>query len=182
MVKANQPATTQEAEQADQADFSHIPQKANAALTDAIAAYLTITDQLASDRLDAASEAMQLNEALAAFQQNLGNAHPEMAKQTAKHVQKAREAAQRLAKAKQIEQARELTADLSRSFAELLKKTGTPPETDADLVQFHCPMYQDDQGGTPWLQPAGEPRNPYYGSEMLRCHDTKQALPSQSIE
>jgi multidrug efflux pump subunit AcrA (membrane-fusion protein) len=182
MVKGNQPASTQQAERSGQAELSHIPKSANAPLADAVAAYLTIADQLANDRFETAFAATQLDEALNAFQQTFAEAHPDMAKQTASHVQQARQAAQQLAAKPAIKQGREVTAGLSRAFAELLKLTGTPAATDAEIVQFHCPMYQDDQGGTPWLQAAGEPRNPYYGSKMLRCHDTKQALPDQSTE
>jgi hypothetical protein len=178
MVKGNPPAATQQAEPSTQPDLAHIPQQANAALADAVNAYLTIVDQLADDRFEGASAAIRLDDALGTFQQAFGEAHPKMAKQTAGQLQQARQAAQRLAEASSIKQARAVTAALSRAFAELLKQTGAPPG-GAELVQFHCPMYQDEQGGTPWLQSAGKPRNPYYGSQMLRCYDTQQALPAQ---
>jgi len=38
-------------------------------------------------------------------------------------------------------------------------------------------MYRADQGGTIWLQPKGDVRNPFYGSMMLECFDERVVLP-----
>jgi cell fate (sporulation/competence/biofilm development) regulator YlbF (YheA/YmcA/DUF963 family) len=182
MVEGQGPSATERADQAGDAKLNAIPDRANQALSQAIEAYLGLVDQLASDRFEADASAEQLAQSLQSFQQALEAAQPEAGKQTAALVQRAREASIQLNKTTDIEKARSTTAQLSRALIDLLTLTGTPPTVESELVAFHCPMYQPDQGGTPWLQPAGEPRNPYYGSEMLRCYDTKKALPSQSDE
>jgi hypothetical protein len=38
-------------------------------------------------------------------------------------------------------------------------------------------MYRVGQGGSVWLQPAGDVRNPYYGSVMLECYDEEHSIP-----
>jgi Cu(I)/Ag(I) efflux system membrane fusion protein len=38
------------------------------------------------------------------------------------------------------------------------------------IYQFHCPMAFQGRGAI-WLQNDDQPRNPYYGSTMLRCAD-----------
>ncbi len=66
-----------------------------------------------------------------------------------------------------IAQARAKFADLSVAASALLRATGVPASYGKQLDQLHCPMYRADTGGTPWLQPAGPVRNPYYGKKML---------------
>jgi Cu(I)/Ag(I) efflux system membrane fusion protein len=45
------------------------------------------------------------------------------------------------------------------------------------FTHFFCPMVPG--GGGDWLQPGGELLNPYFGSEMLRCGEKVQDLPTQ---
>jgi RND family efflux transporter MFP subunit len=78
---------------------------------------------------------------------------------------------------KDIEQARQKFADLSIALSKLVHATGVPPSYGKEVQELHCPMYREKQGGTIWLQPAGEVRNPYYGKSMIGCYDTKAALP-----
>ena len=182
MVEGQAPASTQRATEAEPAELSKIPEKANTALAGAIEAYLRLVDQLAADRFEPGSAPAALDQSLARFARQLNAAALDGADRSTEHVQAARRAAQRLGDVDRIDAAREVTAKLSQAMADLLELTGTPPATKTELLQFHCPMYQEEQGGTPWLQPAGEPRNPYYGAEMLRCHDKKQAVPSQTNE
>jgi len=85
--------------------------------------------------------------------------------------------AQELIETKDIGQARERFADLSVALGKLMRATGVPPTYGKEVQELHCPMYRENQGGTIWLQPAGEVRNPYYGKAMLGCFDTKSSLP-----
>ncbi len=76
-----------------------------------------------------------------------------------------------------IAKARELFADLSTAMEKLLKSTGVPPGYAREVQALHCPMYREGQGGTWWLQPAGDVQNPYYGKMMLQCKDKAESLP-----
>jgi len=46
------------------------------------------------------------------------------------------------------------------------------------FTHFYCPMVAG--GGGDWLQPGGELRNPYFGSEMRSCGEKVQEFPPQS--
>jgi len=76
-----------------------------------------------------------------------------------------------------IEAARLAFADMSVAMVKLVKATGVPPEFDADVQELHCPMYREGQGGSIWLQTAGEVRNPFFGTVMLDCFDSRSGLP-----
>ncbi|MCZ6542455.1 MAG: hypothetical protein O6768_02185, partial [Planctomycetota bacterium] len=76
-----------------------------------------------------------------------------------------------------LEQARLKFADLSAALAKLIKATGVPPSYPTQVHQLHCPMYRSGQGGSIWLQPKGDVRNPFFGSIMLRCFDERSTLP-----
>lgn len=41
------------------------------------------------------------------------------------------------------------------------------PETATKLTHYYCPMVPG--GGGDWMQPGGDLKNPYWGSEMLNC-------------
>lgn len=79
--------------------------------------------------------------------------------------------------AKDIGTARQKFADLSVALRKLVKATGVPQGYGKEIDELHCPMYREKQGGTIWMQTAGEVRNPYYGKAMLGCFDTRFALP-----
>jgi Cu(I)/Ag(I) efflux system membrane fusion protein len=48
------------------------------------------------------------------------------------------------------------------------------------FIHFYCPMVHG--GGGDWLQPGGELRNPYFGSEMLRCGEKVHEFPPRTTE
>ena len=48
---------------------------------------------------------------------------------------------------------------------------------EASFTHFYCPMVPD--GGGDWLQPGGQLLNPYFGSQMLRCGEQVQVIPSE---
>jgi YHS domain-containing protein len=68
-------------------------------------------------------------------------------------------------------------AEVSTAMQTLLMDTGIPPSFGREVQALHCPMYRRGQGGTIWLQPAGDVRNPYFGATMLDCFDERKALP-----
>jgi hypothetical protein len=76
-----------------------------------------------------------------------------------------------------LQEARLDYADLSVALARLVRATGVPPTYGKEVHQLHCPMYLEGQGGSTWLQLAGDVRNPFYGSKMIECFDKREALP-----
>jgi hypothetical protein len=83
-----------------------------------------------------------------------------------------------LASSEGLEQARPRFGDLSVSLTELLGATGVPPGYGKEVRELRCPMFREGQGGSIWLQPAGDVRNPYFGSVMLECFDRMRSLPT----
>ncbi len=73
--------------------------------------------------------------------------------------------------------ARQSFADLSEALSKLIRAMGVPRDYPAQVQELHCPMYRAGQGGSIWLQPAGDIRNPFYGSMMLECFDERRTLP-----
>ena len=63
---------------------------------------------------------------------------------------------------KDIKTQREYFKELSKNITDMIAITGT----EQPLYEQHCPMYN---GGTNWLSDSKEIRNPYYGSQMLKC-------------
>lgn len=49
------------------------------------------------------------------------------------------------------------------------------PSAEHPFYHFFCPMVKKGEGD--WLQPKDDLRNPYYGSEMLRCGELVRTLP-----
>jgi len=45
--------------------------------------------------------------------------------------------------------------------------------TQVKLYEQFCPMYD---GGTAWLSTKEEIRNPYYGSQMLKCGKVQREI------
>jgi multidrug efflux pump subunit AcrA (membrane-fusion protein) len=82
-----------------------------------------------------------------------------------------------VAEAKDLAGARQRFADLSIALSRLLRATGVPPSYGRRVEELHCPMYREGQGGTIWLQPAGDARNPYFGKVMIGCFDSRLTLP-----
>lgn len=86
--------------------------------------------------------------------------------------------AQELSQAKNIKSARLAFADLSVALAKLVRATGVPADINFPVEEMHCPMFRGGQGGSVWLQRAGDVRNPFFGSVMLQCFDERTAMPA----
>ena len=174
MVKGNQPATTQPTGPATQPKRPALPTEAGHALSAAVETYLTLTDQLASDKFEPGQAPTRFRDAMVRFQSSLSEAAPERATQTAPHVTTIKDAAANWPDPGDVKSARQVIASISPALRDLLTTTGVPSHMKQRLVSFHCPMYQK---GTHWIQPKGQPRNPYMGSKMLACHDEESPLP-----
>jgi RND family efflux transporter MFP subunit len=178
MVKGTPAAGQQtQAAVAGTGELTSLPEPAAKALTGILDAYFQIGAALANDSVEGLA---------APARQIAGNADalvkvaiPEDEHFWHKHVEAATVGgkAQELIETKDPGQARERFADLSVALGRLIRATGVPPTYGKEVQELHCPMYREKQGGTIWLQPAGEVRNPYYGKSMLGCFDTKAALP-----
>lgn len=70
-----------------------------------------------------------------------------------------------------ISHQREHLVVLSKDFYELAKTFGT----EKQIYKVFCPMYDNDKGAY-WLSDVNEVRNPYFGSEMLRCGLVQEEL------
>lgn len=158
-------------------ELSQLPQAASSALGELLDNYFAIGQRLAGDSLDdVAAPARQIVEAMDAL---LDVSIPVDAHFWRKHEEAAtiRGKALELASAQALEKARLLFADLSIALDKLVRATGVPPSFGRTVQELHCPMYRDGQGGTIWLQPGGDVRNPYYGSSMLGCFDKRITMP-----
>lgn len=155
-----------------------LPAPAAAALAEALEAYLAIGDALASDTTrDIGVAARQLVEAVQALVGVELPGRPHVWHEHREAEELARQA-QAMARPGTLDEARRDYAPLSAALAGLLRLTGVPASFGAQLEQLQCPMYPEGSSGSVWLQRAGEARNPYFGSVMLRCFDTRQPLPS----
>ncbi len=154
-----------------------LPDAATKSLATILNNYLAIQKKLAGDSIEGATEpAGAIARQVAALLKvempddpHFWHKHEEVASVRGKALE--------LAQAKSLESARLNFADLSVALDKLLKATGVPKDFGQEVQELHCPMYRQGQGGTIWLQTAGEVANPYYGSAMPGCFDKRLALP-----
>ncbi len=71
-----------------------------------------------------------------------------------------------------IEQQRLAYADFNDVLYSAVKMFGTQGET---IYYQFCPMARDGEGAY-WLSPGKKIKNPYFGSDMLTCGETKETL------
>jgi len=157
--------------------LSALPDATAAALTGVLEGYFAIQEDLAKDSTsDLAAAGGQIATAVDAM---LGTEIPDAPHFWHQHDEVAtlRGKALELGKTPALADARLIFADLSLALSKLLRGTGVPPRLAIEVQELHCPMYREDQGGTIWLQPAGDVRNPYFGTQMLECFDQRAALP-----
>ena len=148
-----------------------LPADAARPLDDVLTAYLQIADALAKDSTDGVAAAA---DELAAAASRLKPAAPSL------DAEAVMTSAGNLKTAGDLKAARDAFAKVSDAVVPLARKTGVPTTFAGGAVEaMHCPMYA---GGTRWLQPAGEVRNPYMGSKMIGCFDERDALPTTPVE
>ena len=71
----------------------------------------------------------------------------------------------------EIDHQREHFAKLSVAMYEVMKVI----KADYPVYFDHCPMYNDGKGAD-WLSRESGIKNPYYGSQMLTCGNTKEVI------
>lgn len=158
-------------------ELDSLPPDLADSLTEALAAYLQIGDELATDAADGvAASAQKLTDAAEAMemvvipgQEHFWHQHTEAALVRVK--------AKDLVADTDLTTVRVTYADLSSAFAKLLRVTGVPASYEREVQELHCPMFLEEQGGAFWLQHSGSARNPYFGSKMLTCFDKREPLP-----
>jgi hypothetical protein len=159
------------------AELASMPEAMSTGLTAMLDAYFEIGDRLASDSpagLDEPSRAVA-----AALDSVIGIEIPGNEHFWHEHTEAAtaRGSALELIGVADIVTAREHFADLSVAIDTLVRATGVPPGYASPVQSVHCPMFREGQGGGTWLQPEGPVRNPFFGSMMLRCFDSRETIP-----
>jgi multidrug efflux pump subunit AcrA (membrane-fusion protein) len=163
---------------AGSSELESLPEGVAADLMALLERYFDVGARLAADQL--AGTAQPAREIGAAVDRLLGREIPGKPHFWHEHdeIARIRGKALELAGAQRLEDARLWFGDLSVALTELIGATGVPPGLGKDVRELHCPMYREGQGGSIWLQPAGDVRNPYFGSVMLECFDRERPLPA----
>jgi Cu(I)/Ag(I) efflux system membrane fusion protein len=158
------------AEATDVEPMAAMPADMGAALTGVLRAYLVAADALADDttrNLDTAAPALaEAAERLAAEAPTL-------------NAEALVEAAAQL-DTDDLSDARLALKAVSDVLYPLVADVGVPLTLDAQLIAARCPMFPPGEKSW-WIQPAGDLRNPYYGSAMLACSDEQVDLPSVRV-
>lgn len=154
-----------------------LPPDAEATLNGVLDSYFAIADTLASDSVDGVGNAA--GDLAAGVDRLLGIEIPQNPQLWQQHdeIATVRATALELLEAPDIEAARLKFADLSVALGRLIAVTGVPSSFGTEVHQLHCPMFRSGQGGSIWLQPKGDVRNPFFGSMMLECFDERVVLP-----
>jgi RND family efflux transporter MFP subunit len=166
------------AELAGTSALEQLPEPVETELNTALEHYFAIGDRLAADSADGLSnDASRLAESLDALVTLDIPEDPHFWHKHQDAVATARANALKLVDTADLDDARLWFAEVSTAMQTLLMDTGIPPSFGREVQALRCPMYRAGQGGTIWLQPAGDVRNPYFGSTMLECFDERKALP-----
>lgn len=165
------------ADMAEATVLTDLPPAAAEGINKVLTAYTAIGDSLAADSVDGIdSAANRLDSSLdALFDVPLPD-KPDYWRESPEAMA-ARGTSADLAGATDVDTARAIYASLSQALAGLLEETGVPISYGERVEALTCPMYPPKVGGALWLQPAGQARNPYMGSAMLRCVGDRQMLP-----
>ncbi|MBI5856843.1 MAG: DUF3347 domain-containing protein [Sphingobacteriales bacterium] len=165
--------TTNDADiKAVQVTFSNVEAKASASLKEIIGHYLHIKNALANDDAsEAASGAKTMDKALGSLDKSLLTAEQkkvydeveEDLKEHAEHIGK---------NGDNIKHQREHFSMMSEDVYDIAKAFGG----SQPLYHDHCPMYNEDKGGAMWLSEMKEVKNPYFGSQMLKCGTVEEVI------
>lgn len=127
------------------------------AMVEPLRAYMAIGERLAADSV----------EGLDAHVEVLGDA---------KGAPVPAGAIERLKSADDVAAARTAYGEISEAMMSWVEGAGVPDALNGEVAKVHCPMVKEDVGDGWWLQGGGEVRNPFKGSQMLRCHDKRTVL------
>lgn len=127
-----------------------------------IAQYLVLKDALVGDNAEASAQASKkLLVTLDNFKADQFNSDEQL--KLAQILENSKQQATQISTSDLAKQ-REQFLKLSENMLDLVAITGAPQQ----LYQQHCPMYNNNQGGS-WLSAQKEIKNPYFGSSMLTC-------------
>ena len=139
--------------------------KAEAILND----YFNLKDALVSDDNGKAKElGNTLAKSLKAF--NVSNYSDNEQTELKDIIEDATEHAEHIGES-DIKHQREHFKTLSKDVTDMVAITGT----DKKLYEQFCPMYNNNEGGA-WLSMNKEIRNPYFGSQMLKCGKVQREI------
>ncbi len=133
--------------------------------------YLALKNDLVEDNSKkAASSGKSLYDALAKFDIS---SQPESAQEElGEIIENASENAEHISEnGGKINHQREHFESLSTDLKDLIVLTGS----DRTLYQTYCPMYNNSEGGI-WLSETTGIKNPFYGSQMLKCGSVQQEI------
>jgi membrane fusion protein, copper/silver efflux system len=158
---AGSPATTHTF---PDAQVESLPAEAAEALQPAINAYLTIQERLAADSTTGITAEAQR------IEQSAQAARPRVPEQLQSEVEALVSAAAKMkgTAEQDIDTLRNDFGSLSRSMVALM--AAAPPLAEGKHLMM-CPMVKGDY--QQWVQTDARLANPYYGSRMLRCGETR---------
>ena len=170
------------AEVAGVSSLDKLPEPVAASINLALEHYLAIADALSKDHVEGVSNhADKLASALDGLVKLDVPADPHFWHKHQGVIATARTNALKLIDTTGLEEARLRFAEVGTAMQSLLMDTGIPPSYGREVQVLHCPMYRKGQGGTVWIQTAGDVRNPYMGSKMLECFDKRESLPVTGV-
>lgn len=154
----------------DSIDIARIEGLGGEELESLYQAYFAIQNQLASDKKptgEAASQLFQLSQKLSSDSQ-----FNETVRELLATIAKNSEHLHHLS----LAEARKNFKPISHAVLQLATEVRGSLATNS-FHQFFCPMVKGGEGD--WVQPNDQLLNPYYGSEMLRCGEHVQEIPSE---
>lgn len=133
--------------------------------------YLALKDALVADNSNkAASSGKMLFDAFSKF--DIFSHSKTQQKELGEIIEDAREHAEHISEnSGNIEHQREHFEILSTDIKDLVVIAGA----DRNLYQIFCPMYNNNEGGS-WLSSSDEIKNPFLGSEMMKCGSVRQEI------
>ena len=129
----------------------------SAAMVEPLRAYMAIGDRLAADSIEG------LDPHVKALKRAKGASIPAGA-------------IEQLKSAGDVAAARAAYGEISEAMMSWVDGASVPDALNGEVAKVHCPMVKEDVGDGWWLQAGGEVRNPFKGSQMLRCHDKHTVL------
>jgi len=153
------------------------PPKFRAQLTAAIRDYFKLQTALAADRTPAAADIAALENSVGAVDMSLLEGHAHMMWMDQLKALQSGLAA--LKQAGDLKAARQAFVVVSNGLVGAARSFDVEP--GATVYVQHCPMAAGGKGAD-WLQSAEIIRNPYFGSGMLECGETKVKLEGRGAE
>ena len=151
-----------------------------AALGTMLDAYLAIGNQLASDTMDNVNA--KAHGMIEAFHAVKGEVPAELWNAHETHTKMIHDTAHKLGTLSDIKAARIAYGSLSDSFKDFISAVGVPANYEKPIYSYVCGMAPDVPKAGIWMQTDESVRNPYFGSAMLRCHNSKMQMSVSSSD